>query len=134
MGWGRPALLKRGLKEPPKTLWRLRGVPMVEVKTRPWSCQSPASFSRSSDWRSKWALSAFKAGAASYTSGTFLILLDRHDSDLVQHQVPRLGERVHDLLPDLPGVKPDFLLLLLELIPDLLVLHVLAELGIHPPR
>src|SRR4028118_1933230 len=77
MGWGRPALLKRGLEGRPEGLWRGGGgrgagggggggarrvggglggggggigggggVAVVEVKTRPWSCPSPASFSR----------------------------------------------------------------------------------------
>jgi hypothetical protein len=37
---GKPARWSSGLKERLKTLWRLRGVPTVKVRSRPVSCQA----------------------------------------------------------------------------------------------
>jgi hypothetical protein len=53
---------------------RSRGVPTYVVKTKSWSCQSSASFSRSSSWRSRWSLRAFTAPAVSFTLRRLLFL------------------------------------------------------------
>jgi hypothetical protein len=45
-GVGETRLVEERLEGAAGDIVAVEGVPMVEVKTRPWSCQSPASFSR----------------------------------------------------------------------------------------